>query len=384
MVREVVMTIGRVILCLALVTVGACNSPTDEGAPCGDTPYFTVLPVAPADFNAITVFGGFGAPGHVLPTAHGGMYLARTGVTLRSPGAIEVTQLRRVTYVSSPTRQGVTDFAIEYRACREVTGWFGHVASLSAAFPESALQWRNCQTYSTSDETVETCSAQPDNITFDPGEVMGTAGVSTSTLGLDVGLMDARVNNFYVSPQRHPPPTFHAICAWDQFDASSQSVLYARLFDPFRAPMTPASGTPRCGTMQVDVAGTAKGVWAEQGISGVQIGNETRYITLADYPYRPQEQLILSLGPANLGAMMGIVPRLTSGRVNRAFEQVSADGAIHCYGPSVTHVGTSWLVALAANGPLSIERRAHTVGASPCLSDPSTWSFSAARVTLVR
>lgn len=378
------MTIARGILVLSLVAIGACNSPTDEGAPCGDAPYFTVLPVAIADFNAITTIGGFGAPVHTLPTAHAGIYLARPGVTLRSPGAIEITQLRRVTYQLSPIRQGMTDYAVEYRVCREVTGWFGHVTTLSASFPESSLQWRDCEVYSTIDETVQTCVARPDGITLDAGDVIGTAGMSTTVLGLDVGLLDSRVNHAYVSPQRFPPPMFHSICPWDQFDASSQAMLYSKLFDPIRA-LTPASGTPRCGTMQVDVPGTAKGVWAEQGISGVQTGDESRYITLADYPYRPQENLILSLGPANLGAIFSIVPRLTSGRVNRAFEQVTADGTIHCYGPGLPFPGASWLVALASNGMLSIERRAHTgAAASPCLSDPSTWSFSGARVTLVR
>ena len=47
-----------------------------------------------------------------------------------------------------------------------------------------------------------------------------------------------------------------------------------------------AAGEPCCGTMEVDVAGTAKGVWAESGVGPVA-GDECGYITLADYPYRP-------------------------------------------------------------------------------------------------
>jgi hypothetical protein len=377
------MKVLRTAFLIALALVGACKSPTDEGEPCGTPPYFTVLPVALSDLNAITVVGGFGAPVHTLPTTHAGIYLARPGVTVRSPGTIEITQLKRVTYVTSPRRQGATDYTIEYRVCREVTGYFGHITTLSASFPTSTLDWDGCDSYSTADETVQNCFARPEDIVLDPGEVIGTAGMSSTVLGLDVGLLDSRVTNTFVSPNRFPDPWLRAICPWDQFDAASQSMLYSKLLDPSR-PLTAASGTPRCGTMNVDAAGTAKGIWAEQGVTGTVAGNETRYVALADYPYRPQENLTLSLGPASLGATVGVVPRQTTGRANRAFEQLTADGVLHCYGPPLLNANQSWFVALMPNGQLSIERRPHAIGSSPCLADPSTWSFSASRVTMVR
>jgi hypothetical protein len=356
------MAIGRWLLVLAIITVAACNSPTDEGEPCGAPPYFTALPVALTDMHSITVVGGFGAPVHTLPTAHAGIYLARAGVTVRSPGAIDVTRLRRTTYVTSPTRPGLSDYTVEYRVC---------------------LDWRGCETYSTSNETVQNCFAEPD-VRLEAGEIMGTGGAGqVAGLGLDVGLLDSRVSHTYISPQRFPSAMFHAICAWEQFDPASQSALFSKLLDPSRV-NTPATGSPRCGTMEVDVAGTARGVWAEEGVTGRVAGDERPYITLADYPYRPQDNLTLSLGPAALGATVAVVPRVTSGRVNRAFEQVTADGTIYCYGPPLLNAGQSWFLSLAVNGSLSIERKAHPVGSSPCLADPSTWSFSAARMTMVR
>jgi hypothetical protein len=275
----------------------------------------------------------------------------------------------------------MSDYAVEYRVCRDVRGWFGHVTTLSTSFPAD-LQWRNCQTYSTSEETVQTCEASPD-VRLEAGEVIGTAGMSNNILGLDLGLVDARVNHVFVSPQRYPPDFFHAICAWEQFDAAAREMLFTKLVDPSR-PATPALGTPRCGTMQVDVAGTAKGVWAQQGVTGPLGGDERPYITLADYPYRPQQNLALSLGPAPLGASVAVVGRLTSGRVNLAFEQVPATGTIHCYGPALAPANQSWFIAVSSAAILSIERVSHPIGASPCLSDPSSWSFSGARVTMVR
>ena len=106
---ETAMPIVRRVLPLLLVVLGACKSATDEGEPCGVAPYFTSIPVALPDMNAITVIGGFGAPVHTLPTAHAGIYLARAGVTVRSPGAIDVTRLRRTTYLTSAVRCSVVD-----------------------------------------------------------------------------------------------------------------------------------------------------------------------------------------------------------------------------------------------------------------------------------
>jgi hypothetical protein len=76
-----------------------------------------------------------------LPTAHAGIYLARPAVNVSSPGNIEITRLRRVTYLTSPLRQGATDYAVEYRICQDITGWFGHVTTLSSSIPASALNW---------------------------------------------------------------------------------------------------------------------------------------------------------------------------------------------------------------------------------------------------
>jgi hypothetical protein len=134
--------------------------------------------------------------------------------------------------------------------------------------------------------------------------------------------------------------------------------------------------------MEVDVANTAKGVWVVQG-ANPQPGNETDYIALANYPYRPEENLALSIGPASLGAWTGVVARQTTGRVNRAFEQVTNDGLIYCYGLDTARPTFSWLIRLTGSTTLQMRLINHALGASPCLADPTTWSMTGA-VSLVR
>jgi hypothetical protein len=269
----------------------------------------------------------------------------------------------------------------------DVEGWFGHLTSLAPGVPDNA-SGSNCQTYSTADETVESCSLDVEGLTLEAGDPLGTGGLSAARgfLGLDFGLLDRRVSNFYVTPARFPEPTFRAVCPYDYFDDANRAWMLAAIRDPARPLQVPA-GEPRCGTMEVDVAGTAKGVWAEQGVTGQVQGDETRYITLADYPYDPQQRLALSLGPTALGARVAIVPRETTGRVNRAFEHVSPDGLTYCYEVAESadySFGLSWLLAMPSAGTLQLELIQHPGAPSPCDSSPDGWQLGAGAVTLVR
>jgi hypothetical protein len=365
---------------LAAIALAACGGGESVTGPaaesCGTGPFFGTLPVALGDIEAIPVFGGLGAPGHTLPTAHTGFYLLRVGAPLVAPAAMQITGLRRVRYLVSPNRQGVEDYTIEFRICREVSGWFGHVTSLSASLSPESVSWGGCSTGSTAIETIESCRATPTRLTVEEGDPLGTGGhsIELGLMGLDFGLTDSRVNNFYVARWRHPDPTFHAICPWDQFAPALRDALYAKLVDKSR-PVQPA-GEPRCGTMEVDVAGTARGVWAEPSETSPLAGNETRYIALANYPYRPQDQLALSLGPTSLGAVVAVVPRQATGRVNRPFEDVRPDGLVYCYGPDPFVPGQSWLLSMTGPEALTLRRVQHAAGASPCLGDPQGWSVN--------
>ena len=376
-------TLVAALLLAAASLLGACGSDSITGPQaesCGPGPYFTVLPAAASELANVAIFGGVDAPGHTLPTAHGGLFFTHGGVTLRAPGDITVTDLRRVRYTGPDVPQGSEDYAIFFQVCREVTGWFGHVATLAPKFSPATVDYGNCRTYSVIWATIESCEAMDLDIKMSAGEDLGTSEGVT-----DVGMRDERVTNFYVSPWRFGGAN-HAVCMWEQWDAANQEVLFSRMRDGLRPEIVP-TGEPRCGTMEVDVAGTAKGVWAETGVTEPVAGDETRYIALVNYPYRPQTELALSLGPESLGAQIGIVSHRTSGRVNLAFEHVTPDGLIYCYGPDVgpwAWAAGSWFLSLTSETTLRIEHIGHGPGESPCADDPGTWSFGGGAVSMVR
>ena len=379
--RSQLRALRRSVFAVLTMALAACgqNLVGPAGEACGGDPHFTAIPVALGDIEAIAVVGGLGAPGHTLPTAHTGFILRTEGAEVRSPGAIQITKLRRTRYITSPNRQGHEDYTAEFQVCKDISGWFGHLSSLSTAIPVPDGGWKECERYSTALESIESCTARVDKVSLTAGQPMGTSGFSIALglMGLDFGLLDARVTNAYVARWRFPEPVLRSVCPWERFDATIKAQLYTKLRDLSGVPRA-SSGEPRCGTMVVDVAGTAKGVWALPSITEPVQGNETGYITLANYPYQPEAELALSLGPDILGATVLVVPRATEGRVNRPFEQVTPDGLIYCYAPA-PGAGGFINILLMMTGPSELMiRKVPQTAPNMCSADPSTWTMAGA------
>jgi len=380
----------RLTICVGLLlvaAVAACDigvklvGPAAEN--CGSGPLFTAMPVALTDINSISVFGGLDAPGHTLPTAHSGIFLRTEGATVLAPANMQITKVRRTTYVTSPNRQGKTDYSVQFNVCKQISGHFGHLTTLSSSIPIASSKWKECETYSTAIETIENCEASLEKMTLTAGQPVGTSGLSIALglMSVDIGLYDSRVSNAYIARWRHPQPTFTAVCAWDKFEPGFRDALYSKLRDQSR-PIAVPGGEPRCGTMVIDVAGTAKGVWALPSETSPLQGNETGYVALANYPYRPEDELALSIGPSSLGGGRPVVRRANSGRVNRAFEQVTNDGLIYCYGPDVNSPGWYWFLQLTGPNSLSM-RNVRGSAVDLCQTPTATWTMTGA-TTLVR
>lgn len=385
------------------------NGPEESGLPkCGPLPYFTVIPLPEDKILATDVIGRLGAPMQTLPKRHPGVMLTERGVPIVAPGDIYLWTIRRNRYVVSNWRQGEEDYAVHFNVCKDVYGYFGHVGTLdSTTFP--VVEWEQCNTYETANETIEACEMFGNDMPIKAGQPLGTAGIPASD-AVDFGLMDRRANHLYAAPDRFDGEFRYAVSQFTYYDSASQDFFYQKLYDPGDAQtsapspgddrpgdhqplastgLRPDWGEPRFGTMAVDVPGTAQGNWAEPGGDWSVVSEQHRFVTLANNPYRPSAELMLSLGPDSLGAWTYRAPRQTTGRVNRAFSDITPGSGIYCYfggglsGDMVTHQ-TSWLVELLSEDSLRIERRTHAMDATPCTADPSTWAFGSGAMTLVR
>ena len=345
---------------------------------------FSVLPVDLASVPFVTPIGGLGPPGHTLPTDHVGFYLTGTGITLRSPSAMTIKGVGRTTYLVSPFRQGQSDYSVTGALCQNQELIIGHIQTVVSAI-DAAVSTSDCETYSTADETVQTCRSEA-NIALTAGATIGTVG-GPSAGAFDWGLHDPRHTNFYVNPGRYAPPLLDAVCPYDPFVPALRVQLYGMIGDGVR---TASGESPQCGSMSVDVAGTAAGAWVLQSDPVVQAGDETNFAVLAPHPLFPQSKQAFSLGPAALfatstsGAGNDTYPLETSGRVNRRFSDVTADGLPYCYVYDASVAAWSYFVRLATGPVLTIEKVTHAAGATPCGADSSTWSMSGAALAFIR
>jgi len=363
---------------LVLVLASSCtpdkgNNPpplASEDPVCPTGAVFTASPVDPAQIDEVFGIGTFGAPGHVIPNEHGGIWVQGKDVPFLAPSAGRISTLRRTVFTRSSWRQGEADYAISFRPCAGQESVFGHVASLSPEL-EALVGSGDCSSYDTDSETVESCNVQV-SIKVQAGQQLGTVGGDTNR-GFDWGHhVDTHVNHF-ANPSRLAPPVLHAVCPYDGYEGLLRDTLYAKI---------KRTGEPRCGTLELDKEGTAQGIWVDKANQANQGGDERMFVTLGPNYDSPDLAQRLALAPASLGGAQVDVPISHDGRKNRAFNEVAADGTVFCYVAQDAVV--SFFLALSSAGELRIERVPHGLGASPCDGDPAAWNVSSAATTLVR
>lgn len=368
---------------LAAVSAAGCSkngSPTAPTSGCEAGLVFSVLPIPVGAIASATPLGNMGPPGHTIPTDHVGFYLNGTGVTLVSPSSFRITSVTQTHYLSSPFRNGQSDYAVKGSVCAGHELLLGHLQSLVGKIQTAATG--NCSTYSTADETVQQCRNDSVDVSMAAGETIGTVG-GASAGAFDFGLYQPGHQNFFVNPSRYSSQTLQAVCPYDPFTPDLRNQINALIGQPG----VRASGeSPICGSMSVDVAGTARGVWVLQSSPVNQAGDETNFVALAPYPFAPQSSQTLSLGPAAIAGSGGVLipyPTTTTGRVNRQFQDVTADGQIYCYNYNQPFITYSHFIRLDGS-VLSIQKVTHPSLASPCSADPSTWVMNGSALTFIR
>jgi hypothetical protein len=347
---------------------------------CPAAPYFSQFPIDLDQIEHVSVLGGFSPPGHTIPTDHLGVYLKGVAIPFRAPANLQLWNLRRVTYVASPTRQGETDFAVEFKLCDTIVGIFGHMPTLSSRLM-AMIQSPHCDRYSTADETVEACIMQNiAGVTLAAGEVLGTVG-GKSAGAFDFDLYDYNHMNRFTNPERVAFLGRHAICPLEQFAGTDREFLLSHVSANGQGLRT---AEPRCGTMDVDVEGTAQGLWVTKSNPINQMGDESAFVTLALDPGQPDDHLALAAGASGLGARLYRFPRLHSGRHNRDYAEIPSDGTIHCYDGDPYLPTTAILLSLDTSREVTLERVEATQGISACAHDPSTWAHTPAAIKYIR
>lgn len=339
---------GASVLLASCSLVGAsCQGPHEEGAAPGFSgasdassldlyelpscrpgePVLTYSPIALGDLLSVGPLGHVAPPPHTFPSDH--MYfLHRPGevVPVVSPADLVVVSVASQEILSADPP--ATDYVLRLRPCREFQLTFGHVKTLSHAFAAKLgpVDLSHCMTYRSGAATARQCSMDT-HIALVAGELIGTAGV-------DVGAMDARVSPLdYANAARYSPAADgvdvrHTVCPLEYFAPTLREQLRARVVGT-----SSAGNQPTCGAVMQDVAGTAQGRWFVKG-SGSDPPEDHQLALVYDNDHGTPYQVFsvgMSTGGSGLSAGVYYFAPASSGKVNRGFEGVTADGSIYCY-----------------------------------------------------
>ncbi len=334
------------------------------------TALLTTPPVPLADVIGWVPLGNLNPPGHTFPTNHQYLYFANPGsqtartVQVLAPGNVTVTRARRTTY----STDGHADYSLEFAACAEVHGEFGHVGSIAPTLlPQLGAFDQGCSTYSPNPGlSVTACYTSTIAVAVAGGEPLGTAG-AFGTPSIDFSLWDTRIPALrYANPARWITngdgfDDFHVVGASDYFAEPARSAIAAKMgsFDGrLRRTVLPLGGT-----IELDIPGTAQGVW----LSPSQPTHpETPHLAIAPDPVDPT-RIDVSIGTSQPGFPAGSY-QIASVATPAT---LTPDGQPHCY--PFTYGGVILLQLLDAS-TLRVEGRS---GNATTCDAPKPLAFTA-------
>jgi len=361
---------GCALLCGALTGCEQLTLGPGVSGPCPDGPLFSVPALPLAEINHISPLGNLNPPEHTLPTPHTYWNVHQPGakpVVVSAPGELVIVGIDRTQFSGSPHE----DYTIDFAVCHAVLGRFAHLSALSASLA-SELTGGECRSMSSQHGTTTSCRFELKHRVA-PGEFLGYVGDLSFSGGLDFGLEDHRVPWNSSSPRWQGLRVWH-VCPVDYYEPGVRTQLESRFGDGLVVRTT----EPRCGRFDYNVPGTAQGDWILVGGTGFR---EHFALALAADNVYPSS-LAFSIGMIG-SSWDGFVLMFTArgaGRVNRPFDEVTADGAAYCFeeltpnrdgtGPGIANLTV--LLQLQDDGRLRFE----TQSGSACGAGP--WSFTAA------
>lgn len=329
-----ILIVGGIIL-IAVVAIGITKVPFIKNkllfsASCGSSNnIFTTSPVDVRNIDHIVPLGNLNPPGHTLPTKH--MYFNfttkdKSNVDVVAPADLHITGMKSANYLAD----GFTDYEISFTPCRDVTGYFIHLDSLSPKLKEAYKEADNddCTTLETGLGAMEDCFINM-SVTVEEGEKIGTANWRAEGFALDFGLVDERIKAPYVAGADRRAGDFESVvCPIDYFADDLKKQLYRKVGGQDRR----RTVEPICGTVHQDIEGKAQGAWfsanKEEGHS------EMMYLALVhDNIDGSKSAISMGSGLQSLGVESHTFyfESKATGKVNRDFKDVGPDGKVYCY-----------------------------------------------------
>jgi hypothetical protein len=305
---------------------------------CDGGPYFSVSPLDSTHYNGLAPLGNLNPTGHTFPTNHHYFNIINSDgvgapdeVPVYMPGDGWIVTVSTSEHLNASPAP-YTDYALEFKPCSTYTASFGHMFSLSTELQNAiAGADANCFSYSTGGEDFRECEYDMEYF-ISAGTPVGTTGGREGQWALDYGAQDMDQTPLQWANQsrieNYASDLPYTACMSDAFEPAIKTELESRYsnFDGSKK----RTVAPLCGHIDQDIAGTAQGIWFEQGTTGFY--PEDPHLALVHDNVDPT-QGVFSIGTA-LSDLSGVSHSFTpqnSGQTDQDFSQVTADGNIYCY-----------------------------------------------------
>jgi len=211
--------------------------------------------------------GTVSPPSHTFPTDHMYFFIKKDDINdpesipnkvpVYAPGDMTITKIGSQERYEG--RQLLnSDFNMDFVPCKEVSGYFIHLSSISDKLKEEFdEQQKMCSEYNTGGYNYKNCEAGVE-IKVKAGEQIGTAGGVKGQAALDLGMLDFRVSPLQYANQKRWQGKSVPI---DYFSSPAKEELFAKVGDNSEK----RTIEPICGSIDQDIAGTAQGVWFIKG-----------------------------------------------------------------------------------------------------------------------
>ena len=340
-----------------------------------DTPstIFTHSPVPTDSLTGIVPLGNVNPNGgHTLPTKHMYFYLTQDeqgktfSVPLVSPGNITITGVAKMSYINaSPPR---SDYTINFQLSAKIHGYLMHVQGLSESILNTIGDFgAPVQEYGTGEYEMKRYFKSV-SIPLSGGDPIGTVGGHEEAWSFDFGLYDeTRPPLPFAKPARYRSgDQLHIRAALDYYEEPLKSQLFAYLgsYDGSEN----RTELPRTGEYEKDELGTAQGNWFKT--SEGYADPEDDHLSLTPYNVHSGKATASfgkSSGLSHAGSGFYPFTVTQSGRVNRPFKEITADGLIYCIDLDEIY----YFIRVYSADILWIEQREGTPD-----NDPSNWAFS--------
>lgn len=327
-----------VLIILSVGTIVGWYFTSSRLKPCTTNAVFDHTPIKIQDIDYLTPLGVVAPPGHTYPTDHMYFYTdweeEEGAVELYSPGNITLTKISKTVYTPKPGHEPIhswdTDYELEFAACREITGLFGHVINLTDELENRIGDFsdKNTETWSTTDATI-VCYNKEVSIKLSSGDLMGKA--APPGVALDLTVQDSRVSNYFVNKDIQSYEK-HIVCPLDYFTEGVRNQL-----EPKLGGLLPGEDEfynltlDQAGTIAFDKDDTAQGVWTVQNIpEGMR--SEDVGLSLVNCSLNSSKGAI-SIGSHGFSwdCYVYYFEKNFTGKGNRDFSDVSADGNVYWY-----------------------------------------------------